>query len=237
MVTGNVRVGRFEIQLELACDWVGKYTDAGRNRTATDPYAYPAYDVFDADLNDPAVLLDADLLAPGLLNVPVSIRSFYGLQSIRDALQRLLSRAELASPLAGISDEVIADLVGPFYALLDDSKTKPWGVGGTTLSKVLHRKRPNSIGLHDRWVHACYVGEGAPVPRAETRSWADYMTLVAQAMAADLRDPPGQFSTLRRASHAEPTLSDLRVLDILAWSRGQRSAGEEADGEPQTPSP
>jgi len=233
-VDRSVTVGRFKIQLRLACQWVSRYTDATTNLTAADPYAYPAYDRFNAGQNDPAVLLDADLLAPGLLNVPVSIRSFYGLQLVRDELQRLLAPTELASPLAELTDDRIADLIGPFYALLDDSRTKPWGVSGTTLSKVLHRKRPNSLALHDRWVQACYVGEGA-VPRAETRSWAEYMTLVSQAMAADLRQQPEQFSTLRSASKAEPPLADLRVLDILAWNEGQRSSGEDADVDQQSP--
>jgi hypothetical protein len=100
---------------------------------------------------------------------------------------------------------------------------------------MLHRKRPNSLALHDRWVQACYVGEGAPVPRAETRSWAEYMTLVSQAMAADLRQQPEQFSTLRTVSKAEPPLADLRVLDILAWNEGQRSSGEDEDAVLQSP--
>jgi len=58
----------------------------------------------------------------------------------------------------------------PLYAVLDGLAAKPWGVEGTTLSKVLHRKRPQSLVLHDRWVRACYVGGDGPVPRAQERS-------------------------------------------------------------------
>ena len=122
------------------------------------------------------------------------------------------------------------------YSLLDDPHTKPWGISGTTLSKVLHRKRPESLALHDRWVQACYLGEGAPVPRARSRSWAGYMTLVGQAMARDLRTQPQQFSALQDVSKAQPPLTDLRILDILAWNVGQQPYGEPVLSDPDNPS-
>lgn len=117
------------------------------------------------------------------------------------------------------------------FSVLDQIDTKPWGISGTTLSKVLHRKRPQAIPLHDAWVRTCYVSDDGPVPRAKDRTWGDYMGLVAQAMAHDLRTQPHQFAMLREASRAEPALTDLRVLDVVAWSQGRRSAvqlGEES---------
>jgi hypothetical protein len=221
----QVRVGRFHVPFQKAIDWVAAYTDGEVNANSDSPYAYPAYDRFDADHNVPAVLSDADLLAPGLLNVPVGIRSFYALQRLRGSLEGRLANIELAQPLGDLPDERIAELVGGMYAVLDDSEAKPWGVNATTLSKVLHRKRPSSIALHDRWVRACYLGPGAPVPRARVRSWATYMTLVSQAMAADLRSQPEQFARLQAASRAKPALTDLRLLDIVAWHVGQRARG------------
>ncbi len=87
---------------------------------------------------------------------------------------------------------------------------------------MLHRKRPESIPLHDRWVWSCYVGEvGHPVPRAKRRTWREYMTLVAQEMARDLREQPDQFAVLQASSKATPPLSDLRILDIVAWNAGR----------------
>jgi hypothetical protein len=97
---------------------------------------------------------------------------------------------------------------------------------------VLHRKRPESLALHDRWVQACYLGDRAPVPRSKGRSWAEYMTLVSQAMATDLRDQADQFSTLQHASQAEPALTDLRLLDILAWNAGRQSPEAAKDESP-----
>jgi len=222
----SVLVGKYEIALATAVEWVAAYTDAEANRVAANPYAYPAYDCFNGDAKAAHLLLDGDLLAPGLLNVPVSIRSFYGLQRVRDHLQSSLASDDLARPIADLSDAQIAELVGPFYAVLDDSATKPWGVNATILSKVIHRKRPQSLALHDRWVNACYVGDGGPVPRAkaEARSWREYMILVSQAMAADLRGQRDQYVELQLASRADPPLTDLRLPDILAWNAGKTSS-------------
>ena len=68
----------------MATQWVSRYTDAATNSTSAEPYAYPAYDRYNTGYNEAAVLVDADFLAPALLNVPVSIRSFYGLQFVRE---------------------------------------------------------------------------------------------------------------------------------------------------------
>jgi hypothetical protein len=222
-----VSIGKFEVPIDRAISWVSAYTDGDINRESAAPFAYPAYDRYNSNANDPAVLHDADLMAPGLLNVPIKIRSFYGLQSVRAELEAGLARAELAKPLADLDDDLIAELVGNLYAVLDNPDKKPWGVRETTLSKVLHRKRPASLALHDKWVQACYLGDDA-VPRVKGRSWAAYMAAVSQAMAKDLRDQERQFALLQTASNARPALTDLRLLDILAWNVGQDRGGSYA---------
>jgi hypothetical protein len=108
------------------------------------------------------------------LNVRLSIRSFYGLQRIQRVLEQGLANEDLASPLAEVQDpDRIAAMVKPLYAVLDDQATRPWRMKGTTLSKALHRKRPQSLVLQDIWVRACYVSEAGPVipvPRGRRRS-------------------------------------------------------------------
>jgi hypothetical protein len=225
-----VKVGKFDAPLSSAVEWVRRYTDAGANRTSAEPYAYPAYDLYDAARNDASFLEDGDLLAPVLLSVQVSIRSFYALQRHREQLQASLRSDDLALPLADLADGRIRELIGDLYSVLDRPDCDLWGVGGTTLSKVLHRKRPSSIPLHDRWVRACYLGDAAPVPFAKSRSWADYMALVSVAMATDLRGQSALFSILQSASRASPALSDLRLLDILAWNLGQRAGDHDDPG-------
>lgn len=99
----EVRVGRVSIPLPTAQRWITDYTNP-TNVTATKAYAYPAYDRYEHDRNDPRQLTDADLLAPGLLNVPVKIRSFYGLQRIRPQLEAGLANDDRGTPLGEIED-------------------------------------------------------------------------------------------------------------------------------------
>jgi hypothetical protein len=91
------------------------------------------------------------------------------------------------------------------------------------LSKILHRKAPQSLVLHDRWVWACYVGDSGPVPRARDRSWADYMTAVTTAIGEDIRTQSHAFAQLDAATGARGQLSYVRLLDILAWKSQGRT--------------
>jgi len=67
-----VDVGRLRIPTGLAVTWLRDYLDGATNQRSSEPYAYPAYDLFDVEDNDPHRLKDADLLAPILLNVKVT---------------------------------------------------------------------------------------------------------------------------------------------------------------------
>ena len=232
--TGNlVRVGNVEIPLATAVGWVRSYTNEARNTTSPRPYAYPAYDRFDRDGNDPGRLTDADLLAPGLLNVPVKIRTFYDLQRIRPVLEDVLRNPELERPLDDLDAATVSATMAPLYAVLDDPKTKPWNANATTLSKVLHRKRPRVLVLHDRWVRECYVGDSGPVPKVNDRSWADYMTAISTAIGHDIRTQRSAFEALDSATSNPGELTPVRLLDILAWmSRGKTPSEAAATTDP-----
>lgn len=216
-----VRIGRFEVPLGDACSWVHRYSDAKANQVWSKPYAYPAYDFYQANLNQPDVLNDGDLLAPMLLNVNIKIRSFYGLQLVRDRLQDALRQPALAAPLAALSDAELQSLIGPLYSVLDCSDA-PWGIKATALSKILHRKCPESVVLHDKWVRACYI-ETKHVPVARDRSWADYMTAISRAIRDDIIEQPNALAAVRDAAQGTG-LSDIRLVDILAWNVGSARA-------------
>ena len=209
-----VRVGRARVPLSLVREWVAAYTDVDKNQSGASGYAFPAYDRFDGGPGGPATLTDGDLLAPTLLNVKVKIRSFYGLEAIRPTLEKALSDEALATPLAEQTEDEVRRTVPALYAVLD-GEHRPWGIQGTKLSKVMHRKRPASVVLHDRWVYACYVGGGAPVPRAPRRTWAQYMTLLTLAVRAELRDQAEVLDSI--AQVAPEDITRVRLLDIIAW--------------------
>lgn len=97
----QVQVGKVTVPLETAVAWVAEYTSPERAKSSN-PFSYPAYDDFEKGHNEPTRLSDADLLTPGLLNVPVKVRSYYGLLRIRDRLQLALANDDLAVPLQEI---------------------------------------------------------------------------------------------------------------------------------------
>lgn len=218
----TISVGHVQIPLETAIKWVRLYTDEVENRSRLKPYAFPAYDRYNASQNDPARITDADLLAPALLNVGSSIRSYYGLQQIRPRLEDALGHDGLAQPLASIEDNrCIEALVKPLYEVLDDPKARPWGLRATTLSKILHRKRPQFLVLHDTWVKSCYFGPKKPVLPVKGRSPSGYMVAITKAIGEDIRKQENLFEKLDEASHCPGELSHVRLIDILAWaSRG-----------------
>lgn len=82
--------------------------------------------------------------------------------------------------------------------------------------------------LHDRWVRACYVGDGGPVPRADDRSWADYMTAITAAIGHDIRTQRSAFEVLDAATSTPGALTSVRLLDILAWMSQGKTPSEAA---------
>jgi hypothetical protein len=119
----------------------------------------------------------------------------------------------------GTADDHDIETVAHLFGVLDDVRVL--GVRGTTLSKVLHRKRPRLIPLHDRHVRAAYVP--VPVAAANRRSWTTYMTLMMEAMRSDLSKCPEVWAELSAIpSGSDGVLTHLRTLDIVAWSIGKR---------------
>jgi len=210
-------VGDRTVSLARAEAWVGRYTDGETSRSRTRPYAFPAYDTYDTG-SHPDVLSDADLLAPVLLNVGIPIRAYYDLQGLRGDLEAALRRIPSTLRLEDAPPDRISDLVEPLYAVLDDRARKPRDVRVTKLSKLLHRKRPEFVVLHDRWVWTCYqqrLGQDA------TRTRARYMADLSCLVAEDLRAAPAAWDHLVGAVATHGPLSRVRVLDIVAWHLGQ----------------
>lgn len=213
---GDIRIGRVRISTVTARERIGAYTDPVRANSKS-PHAYPAYDELDTG-SDANTLNDGDLLAYTLLNVPMSASAFYRFQSMRSALEQALADHPDA-PLIDLDEDSVAAKTRALYAVLDADRSDHGarGQSGTTLSKILHRKHPESLPLHDKWVRQCYLDTEA-VPRARRRSWADYMVLVTLAMKQDLARHQEEFAQLRAAVRGDTHLTDLRILDILAWT-------------------
>ncbi|HET9168373.1 MAG TPA: DUF6308 family protein [Actinospica sp.] len=216
----RVRVGGRLISLVDAAKWIDAYFAEDANRHGTKPYAYPYYDRMSTG-SDPDELNDGDLLAPTLLNVRMSIAAFRSLQSVRAELEEGLARipAGLTLDVAvaqGRHQELLAGIVG----VLDHHEL--YGVNMTTLSKVLHRKRPAFMPLYDSHVRACYVGSGSgyPIARAayRTMQWVEAMGTLAACIADDLTSQARIWDELADGL----PVSRLRLIDVVAWRAGAR---------------
>lgn len=210
-----LKVGGREVDEKDAREWVQRYLNGKRGQ-----FGYPSYD--DYQTNDHADrLCDGDLLGPVLLNVQIRIKSFADLRARRGELETALQAIPRDVDLACAGDVELA-LVGAAFAVLD-GELRPRNVKGTTLAKVLHRKRPALIPLYDEKVRRVYQdGHDAPLPRVPKRSWEDFMTGLAGCMRKDLNnalDVWDEFTTLVPAGR--PPASRLRVLDIVAWRLGE----------------
>lgn len=219
---GVITVGQVTISNEIAKRWIHEYTSPEK-LTSKKPYAYPAYDNLDTG-SGANELNDGDLLAPALLNSAPSVSGFYRFQDMKARLQDVLT-AYPDAPLISLDDDVAQAKLRTLYRILDEDRADHdrRGQGGTTLSKILHRKHPKSLPLHDKWVRRCYLGSDG-VPIDQTRPWADYMALVTQAIKTDLTRQQDEMATLRTAVQGSVKLTDLRLLDILAWTSKGKSA-------------
>ena len=220
---GTVKIGGASLLRSEAFSAAEKYLSGHGG------YAYPAYDAYDSGSN-PDRVSDADFLAPVLLNVTPSITAYYSLQGLRTQLNEWLAEVPTDANLESATDAELEHL-GALFAILDSN---PKGVGGTTLAKIMHRKRPSFVPLYDRFVWQTYVAApSASVARDTKRTWSDFIRLLAHEMQGDLRRE-GEWLDSIAATASGPPITRLRVLDIVAWEAGKKlaAANPASDGLP-----
>jgi hypothetical protein len=205
-------------------------------------WGYPAYERYEAS-RALGPLTDADLLTPPLLNVQhFDLGVYESLQAVRPQLQESLERIRpAASVFDATADE--REQVRRMFALIDRGGIP--GARGTILSKVLHRKRPHLIPLWDGNVENVYQFGATPrIPPVKGRSWGEFFLLYSDAIRADIESDRAFFEDVA-ALAADPPISLLRAVDIVAWWAGDpkrwhrfRNAGQAprtASGEGTTP--
>lgn len=197
---------------EYVSEYLGAET-AGAPRSA-----YPAYDGYMLETATGPVI-DADLLAPTLLNVRhLSVKTYYLLQQELTYWQPLLDQLDPALSLVDATADDLR-LVGALFAGIDEDRLD--GAKATTLSKILHRKRPALIPLQDKQVRRCYQQGSEPrIPVVPGRGWADFTVALAEEMQHDLRSQLDAFEQLSRLADGVP-VTPLRALDIVAWFLGK----------------
>ncbi len=218
---GTLQIGNRTVDRGAATAYARRYLTEGGG------WAYPSYDGYDAK-HARGPLVDADFLAPVLLNVShMRVRTYEELQGKRTELQSVLDEIPTDLDLREAGEDDLRRL-GELFSVLDGEGIH--GAKGTVLAKVLHRKRPAFVPLYDSRVYGVYVGgDPAPVPTPTGhRSWQEFMPLFAEAVRADLDREWDLWTDI--ASHVEePPVTQLRALDIVAWWAGA--------GTPATPAP
>ncbi len=175
--------------------------------------AYPGYDRLVTNGTDQ--LVDADLLAPGLLQAPVDRSRFRVLSGMMPALQRVGSLPKVALQEAD-DDDVAA--VAQLFDVLDSDLYRRGGVRGTIVAKVLHRKRPDLVPLYDSRIFAAYTVAAVERAGERERSWVSVMDELCRSMRSDLQEQAEAFEQLSAvARDAGAELTWLRILDIVVW--------------------
>ena len=200
------RLGCLELSGDQVTDLVRRYMDG-----EVAEGAFLGYDSYTTN-DDPNVLVDGDLLAPGLLGVPVDGQTFLRLREARERLQEALSALPDDMSLAEAPDDVLTALGTPF-AVIDDGLVT--GARGVILSKILHRKKPRLIPVYDQFVWAVYSCRLGHDPK---RHWSEFFTALASEMRTDLQQAPGLWGRW------EPEVTALRALDMAVWQLGRNLA-------------
>lgn len=211
----KLRVGGRTVDFAQAKEWAHTYL-VGRPGTS----AYPAYDDYPGSPGERVG--KQDLLAIALLNVsnkPLPV--YYGLEVLLPLLNERLNVLALEEDLVSAGPETIERIVH-LLNVIEERPTKH--VKLTTLSKVLHRKRPALLPLFDDNIAYCYSEcPGSPVPylKEGTRSRAEYRSLWLTALQEDLSSQLDEWKELAAIAPG-PAITPLRALDIIGWELGNR---------------
>lgn len=209
----DLQVGGETVGFDEAKAWATEYL-TGRPGTS----AYPAYDGYPGADNDSVG--PQDLLAVALLNVSNKpLKVYYGLEGQMELLNLRLQHPDLKGSLRDATlttREAIADL----FDVLEEKRAD--NVRLTTLTKVLHRKRPELLPLFDDKIRHCYTDcPDAPVPKVRKRSNRDYRLAWLKVVQHDLHTQHDLWEEIAAIAPG-PAITPLRALDIIGWELGRR---------------
>jgi hypothetical protein len=158
-----------------------------------------------------------DLVAVSFLSVKVPGVAAIGLLETKtEEITKSLSAIPADLNLAELKREEFQEILGKgspaheLWRLLRGSDSGRWGIGPTTASKIMARKRPNLIPIWDS-VIGRVVGE----QNADTQ-WADW-----HAVLSDGSGLPERLDAIRLAAGVDRHVSQLRILDVVLWMYGK----------------
>lgn len=144
-------VGTWQIRVQDAQEHVRRYT---RSRADDAIFAYSAHNQYPGS-GTPHIDVQ-HLFAPTLLSVPMrNLRTYHSLVDVLPSLNETLKHldAEIGLPseessLISVDENGLEAAAAAAFAIPDNNR--PYGVQLTTLSKILHHKRPGILPIWDR---------------------------------------------------------------------------------------
>jgi hypothetical protein len=167
--------------------------------------AYPGYDSRDARLSS---FDEGDRRHANRGGARISAAEIAAILERRARIERAL---RTIAPHASLAEDSIPwrSLTRLFDAFADIS-----GIGFSKMTKALHPKRPALIPMLDSVVQA-YLP-----PAAEPASFGEGASTLLRSYKRDLDLNLAALREIQRdlVSHGYPSLSEVRILDVLVWS-------------------
>ena len=169
------------------------------------------------DRNEPNRVIAGDLIAVSMLSVHVPAQAAIGiLDEMDEEIESLLTQVPVEARIEDLPDTDFATFfergapISILWRLLRQ-KEDTWGIGQTTASKILARKRPHLIPIYDS-VIAAQVG----ITNSDNQ-WELWFEAFQGDSGGVLVD---RLRAIREAS-GQVHLSLLRVLDVVLWMEGK----------------
>lgn len=160
-----------------------------------------------------------DLVAASFRSVKIPPRTAIAVletraQEISDLLAQIPADVDLpdADPVRNLGPDSPARLL--WNLLRGKADDAGWGVGPSTTSKILARKRPRLIPIYDSIIRRVTA---LPGPNDQ---WLYWHTSYADGVLAE------RLAEIRQKSAITEPISQLRELDIVLWMHGKRQGFE-----------
>lgn len=164
-----------------------------------------------------------DLIAVTFLSVDVPAPAAIGiLETHTDRISELLEQVPADLDLASVVATDFAAVLGPdsaadqLWRLLRQSDAQRWGIGQTTASKIMARKRPRLIPIYDSVVGPLM---GLRNSKNQWTRWHEALT--------DGTGLPAQLAEIHKQSGVAPSASALRIMDVVLWKYGKSVAAKQ----------
>ncbi|QOT17933.1 DUF6308 family protein [Paenarthrobacter sp. YJN-5] len=157
-----------------------------------------------------------DVLAVSFLCVQVPAQAVIGLlERSAKEVSELLAQIPSALDLASVKTEEYEALLGPESAAIGlwrllRGNGKLWGIGPTTASKIMARKRPRLIPIFDSVVGPLM---GHTTPEGQWKTWHSVLT--------DGSGLQQRLRSIKTESGIDKDISELRTMDVVLWMHGK----------------